>query len=102
MKVIRKEIQDLYNKVAFEYEKRLIGFKYEIFKINDFERVYLVEDTFAIYLGIIDFSPNKKYIWDTIVFEELLENTIFKFNYTAFCKQFSKTRILVSKDGNIY
>ena len=80
MEVIKKEIQDLYNKVAFEYEKHLIGFNYEIFKMNDFERVYLVEDAFAIYLGIMNFSPSKKYIWDTIVFEELLENSIFKFN----------------------
>lgn len=91
MEVIEKEIQDLYNKVVFEYEKHLIGFNYEIFKMNDFERVYLVEDNFAIYLGIMNFSPSKKYIWDTIVFEELLENSIFKFNYTAFCKKFSKS-----------
>ena len=91
MEVIKKEIQDLYNKVVFEYEKHLIGFNYEIFKMNDFERVYLVEDNFAIYLGIMNFSPSKKYIWDTIVFEELLENSIFKFNYTAFCKKFSNS-----------
>jgi len=91
MEVIKKEIQDLYNKVVFEYEKHLIGFNYEIFKMNDFERVYLVEDDFAIYLGIMNFSPSKKYIRDTIVFEELLENSIFKFNYTAFCKKFSKS-----------
>lgn len=26
MKVIKIEIQDLYNKVAFEYEKHLVGF----------------------------------------------------------------------------
>ena len=60
MEVIKKEIQDLYNKVVFEYEKHLIGFNYEIFKMNDFERVYLVEDVFAIYLGIMNFSPSKK------------------------------------------
>ena len=78
----------LYTKVISKYEQYLENFTYNTLTINNYERVYIVEDTFVIYVGLIDFSPSTNYQNYTVVFEELLDNPIFKFNFTAFCKDF--------------
>ena len=77
----------LYTKVISKYEQYLENFTYNTLTINNYERVYIVEDTFVIYVGLIDFSPSTNYQNYTVVFEELLDNPIFKFNFTAFCKE---------------
>lgn len=92
MKEIKSEIQDLYNKVAFEYEKHLIGFiRYIVFgvslvfvgalflcKVGNLERImfwsFLVGNILYYIVGIIlayAFKDNRafcKYICPITVF----------------------------------
>lgn len=85
---IDSESTTLYKKVTSKYEDCLQNRNCVVLSINAYEKVYVVEDSFAIYIGLMDFHPSPNHENYTVVFEELLDNPIFKFNYTQFCKDF--------------
>lgn len=79
-------IYKLYEKVVIEYEKELKQYSFQrlFFKPNEF--VYVIQDSFVVYLGIID-CGNDSFTDNNIVFEELTENSIFKFNFSNFIRK---------------
>lgn len=82
------DISSLYLQVLKEYEKIIEKFSFQYYIINDYERVYSIQDTFVIYIGLINYGDThfKNHM---IVFEELLDNDIFKFNFSRFSRKFS-------------
>lgn len=82
------DISSLFLKVADEYEKVISKFSFQCYKLNDSERVYIVQDSFVVYLGLINYG-SIDFPHYTIVFEELLDNDIFKFNFSGFARKFT-------------
>ena len=82
------ECSILFTKVKFEYENLLNNYSYNFFEINNFEIVYIIEDSFIVYLGIVDFGEtNDPYYY--VVIDELLDNNIFNFNFSSFLRKFN-------------
>jgi len=77
----------LYQKVLDDYEQIIEKYSFQKHFLNDEECVYVIQDTFVIYVGLINYGnidfPN--YI---MVFEELLDNDIFKFNFSGFARKY--------------
>ena len=71
--------QELYGVVVAEFEKIINNFSYKCFELDICEKVYLIEDIFVIYVGLIDFHENTSYFEPSyrVVFEELSHNTLF-------------------------
>lgn len=82
------DIPSFYLQVVKEYEKIIEPFSFQSYMLSNYERVYNIQDTFAIYVGLINYGDThfKNYM---IVFEELLDNDIFKFNFSKFSRKFS-------------
>ena len=93
------EILDLYLEILSKFEKLIDKFGFSIYTINDLEKVYVVEDSFIIYIGIKDYycdgsteeraariEKNSYYSERDVtnafilVFEELTYNELFKIN----------------------
>lgn len=77
----------LYREVLNDYEQIIGKYYFQKYSLNDKESVYVIQDKFVIYVGIINYGsgdfPN--YV---IVFEELLDNDIFKFNFSGFSRKY--------------
>ena len=78
----------LYHRVVSDYEKEIEPYSYNKIILNDTECVYVIQDTFIIYLGLINYGDNS-FVDYRVVFEELLDNPIFKFNYSKFSRKYS-------------
>ncbi len=78
----------LYTKVVTVYESVLNQYSYKVFAINNTERVYCIQDTAIVYLGLVNLSYSDN-IENTIVFEELINNESFSFNASEFKRMFS-------------
>ena len=76
-------IEELFPKVVKAYEEELANYSVKKYAINDIEYVYVVQDTFIIYLGIVDMGYTEL-IQKNIVFEELLCDESFSFNASVF------------------
>lgn len=87
-----------FKNIINEYELIIESLSYVKYSIKEYELAYLIEDSFIIYIGLIyatpDFSEN--YV---ILFEELSENAIFKFNISGFIRRF-EFRIIKYKKFN--
>ncbi len=83
------DIYLLYSKVVNEYEKVISNYSFTSYKITDYETVYVIQDLFVIYLGLVSFSTHSEPGNYMVVFEELLDNSIFKFNFSGFSRKFS-------------
>ena len=81
------DISALYQKVVLDYEKEIETYSYNKIILNTEESVYVIQDTFILYLGLINYGSDE-FINYTIVFEELLDNPIFKFNYSKFSRHY--------------
>lgn len=77
----------LYQEVLSDYEKVIEKYSFQKYLLNDGESVYVIQDTFVLYIGLINYGdddfPNYR-----IVFEELLNNDIFKFNFSGFSRKY--------------
>lgn len=82
------DILSLYNRVRVEYEKKIEGYSYKCNDLNDMECVYIIEDSFVVYIGVIDYSNEDSSDYYYIVIDELLDNSIFRFNYSGFLRSF--------------
>jgi len=96
------EIKPIYDSILNDYLVNLEGYNYSTTILNDNEKVFLVEDSFIIYIGL---KPNKgMHDWIcrsqglrveepdltqlySIVFEELSYNEIFKFKSAEFIRK---------------
>ena len=83
------DILSLYQKVKYEYENIIKEYSYTCNILNDMECVYVVEDSFIVYVGIIDFEKEENPNYYYIVINELLDNSIFKFNFSGFLRRFT-------------
>ncbi len=81
------DISTLYQKVESDYESIIADYSFKKLILKDSERVYIIQDSFIIYVGLINYGdltfPNYR-----IVFEELLDNNIFKFNFSKFSRKY--------------
>lgn len=80
------KLLNLYNEILNLYKNNFNGCSYKEFNINDFEKVFLIEDSFIIYIGM-KFGNEKKLDergYYPIIFEEFSQNNIFKFSINAF------------------
>ncbi len=82
------DISNLYQQIVLDYEKEIEPYSYNKINLNDTECVYVIQDTFIIYLGLINYGDDS-FVNYTVVFEELLDNPIFKFNYSKFSRKYS-------------
>lgn len=77
----------LYQEIIDEYEKIIGKYSFQKYILNEEESVYIIQDTFVLYIGLINYGdddfPNHR-----IVFEELLNNDIFKFNFSGFSRKY--------------
>ena len=64
------DISALYQKVVLDYEKEIETYSYNKIILNTEESVYVIQDTFILYLGLINYGSDE-FINYTIVFEEL-------------------------------
>ena len=78
----------LYPKVIMEYEKIIEPYLFEKYEINSFENVYVIQDSFIVYIGIVKYGT--EYESYRVVLEDLLSNQIFKFIYSKFCRLFNQ------------
>lgn len=78
----------LFEKVISDYENILNKFSYKKYSINKDENVYIIEDSFIIYIGLINYFTNSSFPQYHALFEEFLYNEIFKFNISAFARNF--------------
>ncbi len=88
MDIDRKKAQEIYSQVISEYENVLCGLTFSRFDIGQCEATYLIEDTFIIYVGLINFSSSEQFPMFSVVFEEFSYNELFKFNVSAFSRKF--------------
>ena len=103
------EVNKIFTLLVQSYEKHISSYSYKIYRLDDYKYVYLIEDSFIIYIRLV---PNLSTLemlshrgtpqedrskgWDKIevtdcyfiVFEELSRNEIFKFNQKTFFKDF--------------
>ena len=82
------DTSNLYRQVVLDYEDEIEPYSYKKINLNDTECVYVIQDTFIIYLGLINYGDDN-FVNYKIVFEELLDNPIFKFNYSKFSRKYS-------------
>lgn len=75
--------------ILAEFEKRLEGYSINEYHINDYEKVLLIEDSLALYCGIIEYDTFQEGEVDFGVYiEELTYNTLgWKYNHTQFVKK---------------
>lgn len=83
-------ISRIYQKAILQYEAVIKPYNFKHYQINETESVYIVEDIFAIYIGIINFGEVSCPVY-YVVFEELLCNSIYKFVFTQFKRHFSES-----------
>lgn len=98
------EALTIYNEVFDAYKDLIKNYTFKIYKINKHEKVILVEDSFIVYLGLIEKYPNWSFkekenhytffsntieMLYSIRIEELLPNEVFKFVGTKFTEQFN-------------
>lgn len=78
--------------ILAEFEKRLEGYSINEYHINDYEKVLLIEDSLALYCGIIEYDTFQEGEVDFGVYiEELTYNTLgWKYNHTQFVKRWKK------------
>lgn len=76
-----------FKNIINEYELIIESLSYVKYSIKEYELAYLIEDSFIIYIGLIHATPDfsENYV---ILFEELSENAIFKFNINGFIRRF--------------
>lgn len=81
------DTSSLYREVLNDYEQIIERYSFQKYSLNDEECVYVIQDTFVIYVGIINYGSNDfpNYV---VVFEELLDNDIFKFNFSGFSRKY--------------
>lgn len=84
-----ENITPLFAKLKVAYEEIISRYSFMIYQLDSHEIVYIIEDSFIIYLGLVDFSygDDTRHKYYRVVFNELLENCIFKFNYCSFLKK---------------
>ena len=82
------DVISLFDRVIKAYEDDLLQFSFTVTVVNDKERVYNIQDTSIVYLGLVNMSYTDS-IQYTIVFEELLNNESFDFNASAFKRKFN-------------
>lgn len=85
-------VYTVYEDVVKKYKSNLENLPIKTYEINDHELVYLIKESFAVYIGIINTS---KYSFDKdfiVVIEDLLNNDIFKFSYRQFIGQFTEAK----------
>lgn len=84
-----KDAFAFYPKATEAYEDIIKEYSYTFSELNDYERVYVVQDSFVLYVGLINYGddifPNYR-----VVFEELLNNDIYKFNASKFARSFGE------------
>lgn len=92
------DVSNLYKKVMHAYERMIQEHTYTEQIIENYEKVYVIDDVFVVYLGIVNFSINAQCQHGDfrIVFEELLDNSVLNFNFSSFLRQFdTKERTLI-------
>ena len=77
-------------KVIAAYEEIIKDYTYMVFPLNDYEKVYVIQDSFILYAGLVNYG-DEQFAQYRVTFEELLSNNIYKFNYSKFLKSFSKS-----------
>jgi hypothetical protein len=87
------EAQSQYNVAVAEYENIIKNFTCKRFNIGQFEIVYLIEDSFIIYIGLSNIYA---------VFEEFSHNEIYKFNISAFINKFNINYIHYKQFNGIF
>lgn len=80
----------LYPKALQSYEEIIKDYSYRTYAMSDIERVYVIEDSFALYIGLVNFGDDQ-FPNHIVVFEELLYNEIYKFNASKFKRVFTKS-----------
>ena len=96
------EIKPIYDKTLEDYLKTLQEYEYSQIDITDIEKVFLIEDSFIIYIGLKPHSSIHEWIAYSqgsrveepeltqiysIVFEELSYNELFKFKAAEFTRK---------------
>ena len=79
---------------AVEYTRQLLSShqcQYEELTVSEAESVFLVEDAFAIYVGIVDFTTSFFVPKYTVLFEELLFNPFPHLKHTLLQKDLFKS-----------
>lgn len=79
----------LYSKVLLNYEAIIKKYAHRFIDLNKNERVYIIQDSLVVYVGLINFGDSIFPCY-RIMLEELLYNTIFKFNFSKFSHSFRK------------
>ena len=89
-KYIRDDFQKVlsqYFKPALEYTKSaLSSYEYKVYQVSEGECVFLIEDVFALYVGIVDFTFTIRAPKYTVLFEELLFNPFPNLKHTLLRK----------------
>lgn len=92
-KQIKKAQSNFYIAIK-SYEELLVNFEYEIFELSSYERVFNINNSLVVYIGVvklknkIEFGSMNSY---QVLIEELTYNTIFKFNATKFGRNFENS-----------
>jgi len=76
-------------KVLAAYEEMIKNYSYVSLPLSDFERVYVIQDSFVLFAGLINYG-DITFPYYRVMFEELLHNDIYKFNFSKFQRLFSK------------
>lgn len=96
-------LKQFYNESLTVFEKCFDKYSFEIYELGEYEKVYVVEDSFVVYLGIkqtrdltdetVDYYAQNDYgIFSTLtghlfIIEELTYNQLFKINATKLKKE---------------
>ena len=71
------------------FENLLTNFKYEILEISTYEKVFNINNSLVVYIGVIEFYNGVSNY--QVLIEELTYNALFKFNATEFGKNFDNS-----------
>ncbi len=82
------DVEKLYEKAIAAYEQILSKYSYRLFVINRNERVYCIQDTAIVYVGLVNLSYSER-TENAVVFEELMNNESFSFNVSDFKRKFN-------------
>ena len=80
-------ISTLYQRVVKDYEKIIGEYSFKKRVLNEHETIYIVQDTFVLFLGLINYG-SECFSNYKIVFEELMDNDIYKFNFSKFARNY--------------
>lgn len=92
-KQLKKAKSDFYIAIK-SYEELLINFEYEIFELSPYERVFNVNNSLVVYIGVVELNNKVEFgsIYSCqVLVEELTYNTLFKFNATKFGRNFENS-----------